>query len=338
MTMNHRTRLLALAVLTSAGLMLGCGSEASPEAQPSAAERCETFISKMAVCQPDLANEARCTEDTLKQMEDLGLAEKECGEVQKAGKADWFSFGGCDSGEHICGWLFCCDDYVITWSPTSDDDWDIIAVIEEMQSNAPAKAKEEIESATRSELRNQVSVTFTQKVAEYVGRPALDMAVHISKGLVEVPYDLFQQRLPAQEWGIELDHYLGGEVKIYETDEQGRAVRQLERMVLSPFPVVDIENKLTNNDMTKVEVIEYAEDHATVFWRVMYSNNNSTETDVGSVDFRAYNDSSTLVTFHSAHRLNAPGGIHVPNDLLRIALKMTFGDFIAHYRKLVEGK
>ncbi len=327
-----------LFALAAVCLVLGCGTEGGEEQQANAAERCEAFIANMAVCQPDLATEARCTEDTLKQIDELGLAEKPCDEVQKAGKADWFSFGGCDEGEHVCGWLFCCDDYVITWFPKAESDWDIIPVIEALQAGAPAKEMAKSEAATREELRAQTSVTWQQDVVEYIGQPAREMAVHISKGLVEVPYDEFQRRLPAQDWGIKLDHYLGGEVKVYETDEQGRAVRQLERMVLSPFPIVDWESNLTNNDMTKVEVIVYEEDRATVYWRVMYSNNNSTETDVGSVDFRKYDEASTLVTFHSAHRLNAPGGIHIPNGLLEIALKMTFGDFIAHYRELVEGK
>ena len=335
--MEARFTHLSFLVAAALWLVVGCGADAEQETQATAAESCEAFIANMAVCQPDLAAEARCTDDTLKQLDDLELADKPCDEVQKAGKADWFSFGGCDTGEHVCGWLFCCDDYVITWFPTGDDDWDIIPVIQALQAGAPPKEIAKSEAATREELRIQTTVTFQQDVVEYIGQAPREMAVHISKGLVEVPYDVFQQRLPAQDWGIKLDHYLGGEVKVYETDDQGRAVRQLERMVLSPFPV-DWESNLTNNDMTKVEVIVYGEDRATVYWRVMYSNNNSTETDVGSVDFRKYDETSTLVTFHSAHRLNAPGGIHIPNGLLEIALKLTFGDFVAHYRELVEGK
>ena len=128
-----------LFALAAVCLVLGCGTEGGEEQQANAAERCEAFIANMAVCQPDLATEARCTEDTLKQIDELGLAEKPCDEVQKAGKADWFSFGGCDEGEHVCGWLFCCDDYVITWFPKAESDWDIIPVIEALQAGAPAK-------------------------------------------------------------------------------------------------------------------------------------------------------------------------------------------------------
>lgn len=139
---------------------------------------------------------------------------------------------------------------------------------------------------------------------------------------------------PSCKAGIELDHYLGGELIVYSTDKQGRAVTQLERMVLSPFPC-DWETPLTDMDMTKVEFIEYTDSSATVYWRVMYSDNDSTEEDVGSVSFAAYDDFSTVVTFHSAHRLNAPLGIHLPNPLVRLTLVSIFQDHIWHYGDLV---
>ncbi len=140
------------------------------------------------------------------------------------------------------------------------------------------------------------------------------------------------------DWANLFGEVRGGEiqVKVYERDGKDRATRRLERMVLTPFPI-RVETALTNNDMTKVEVIDYRDDGATVYWRVMYSDNDSTETDVGSVDFRRFDDSSTVITFHSAHRLNA-AGFHIPNKLVKIALKSTFLGFIEHYRTLVEGR
>ncbi len=105
-------------------------------------------------------------------------------------------------------------------------------------------------------------------------------------------------------------------------------------MVLSPFPC-DWDVPLTNMDMTKVEVIEYGADQAVVYWRVMYSDNDSTETDVGSVTF-ARHDDGTLITFHSAHRLNAPGGIHIPNDVVQWVLRTFFVEHIIHYGEIVD--
>lgn len=307
----------------------GCGKS------DATAERCREIIETMAACYPDLALEAECDEETAALFEDYDMASQDCTTIDDAGKADLFAFGGCDPGEHVCGWIFCCDDYVITWFPSGERDWDIVAVVQQFQNAMPPDIREEMDGATRDELLAGMSRSFEQAVAEQSDGPEVDMAVEVSMGLAEVPFEEFSGRLPAQDWGINLDHYLGGEVLVYETDLQGRAVRQLERMVLSPFPC-DWESTLSNNDMTKVEVIDHSADRAVVYWRVMYSNNNSTETDVGSVAFSRYDETSTLMTFHSAHRLNAPGGIHIPNDIMQPALENTFLDFIGKYKEIVE--
>jgi len=324
---------LATMVLVPGAVLL-CGA-AGCEKSNATAERCREVIETMAACYPDLAAEAQCDEETIAMFEDYDMASQDCAGIDDAGKADLFAFGGCGPGEHVCGWIFCCDDYVLTWFPSGESDWDIVPVVQRFQSAMPPDVRAEMEGATRTELLAGMSRSFEQAVAEYLDRPAVDMAVEVSMGLAEVPFDEFVRRLPAQDWGINLDHYLGGEVMVYETDLEARAVRQLERMVLSPMPC-DWESPLSNNDMTKVEVIEYTENKAVVYWRVMYSNNNSTETDVGSVAFSRYDETSTLITFHSAHRLNAPGGIHIPNAIMQPALESTFLDFIARYKEIVE--
>jgi hypothetical protein len=133
---------------------------------------------------------------------------------------------------------------------------------------------------------------------------------------------------------VSLDYYLGGQVVVVEEDVQGRVVRQVERMVLGALPC-NLDVRLGNNDMTKAEIIEVQAERAKVFWRVYYSDNNSTETDVGSVEFSAFDPDATLVTFHSAHRLNMPLGIHIDNSVVKLVLNTYFLDHIAHYRELV---
>ena len=311
-------------------VLAGCAAQGE---QQSVEERCEQIIETVAVCYPGVAFEAECTEETLAKFEEYALDGEDCSGIKKAGKADWFSFGGCGEGEHECGLIFCCDDYNVTWFPT-DADWDILGVVSGYQAEMPADIRQRIDGASRQELLDGISETWQQHVAEYAGGETAEMAVEHSVMLIEVPYSTFISRLPMADWGIELDHYLGGELIVYEEDDQGRPIRQLERMVLSPFPC-DLEMPLTNMDMTKVEVIVYEEDSSTVYWRVMYSDNNSTETDVGSLVFVFYDEDSTLVTFHSAHRLNAPGGIHIPNDAVELVLGYMFLDYIEHYRQII---
>lgn len=304
------------------------------ESEMTTAQKCEAALQHVAACYPGVAYEAQCNEETLKAFEQFDTDSEDCAQVKKVGKADTFSFGGCGWAEHECGLIFCCDDYLVTWFPI-ESDWDIIPVVQTLHNAIPADKQAALDAADRQTLLDGISVVYEQPVAEYLGQPTRDMAVEVSLGLIETPFDTFQTYLPADRWGVELAHYLGGEVIVYQTDGQDRPVRQLERMVLSPFPC-DWDVPLTNMDMTKVEVIKYTPDKAVVYWRVMYSDNNSTETDVGSVTFERYDDSSTLVTYHSAHRLNAPAGIHIPNDIVKWVLKTFFLEHIFHYRDIVQ--
>ncbi len=297
-------------------------------------EKCEAALAGVAACYPGVSYEAECNEETLKAFEEFALDGEDCAGVKQVGKADWFSFGGCGAGEHECGLIFCCDDYVVTWFP-EEADWDIVGVVDALHGAIPPGEQAVLDAASRDDLLDGVSIVYERPVVEIQGQPARDMAVEVSVGLIEIPYDTFMGWLPADRWGVELAHYLGGEVIVYETDALDRPTRQLERMVLSPFPC-DWDIPLTNMDMTKVEVIEYAPDQAVVYWRVMYSDNDSTETDVGSVTFERYADGGTLITFHSAHRLNAPGGIHIPNDVVQWVLKTFFLEHIVHYGEIVD--
>lgn len=319
----------ARGLFLSALLIAGCAADLAPGEDP-----CAAAIERMAACYPDLAREAHCTDATLEQLEQHGLRGMACEDVQAAGKADLFSFGGCDAGQHECGWLFCCDDYVLTWFPSADSDWDIVGAIAALEARTPASARSKVDLASRAELLQTVSATYQQDVAETVGGPTREMAVELTRGLVALPYTTFRERLAPWDWGVQLSGWLGGEVRVYQTDANGWVTHQLERMVLSPYPLT-IETPLTNNDMTKVEVIAYTADSAKVYWRVRHSDNGSTETDIGFVEFRAWDAETTAVTFHSAHRLRALGGLHIPNGLVTLALGMTFEEFVDHYRSLV---
>ena len=294
---------------------------------------CDEVMAKMDECYPGQVANWECTEETIKAYEDNDL-DKGCDEIYKTGKADTFAFGGCAADEHTCGLIFCCkNEHLITWFPSASD-WNFLPAVLEYQQAMPADIAAAIGAATREDLAAGIGHTWEQDIDVSGAGEVKDMAVEYTSGLIEVPYETFVQRLAPQDWGVQLAHYLGGEVKVYSEDKDGRAVTQLERMVLSPFPC-DWETPLTDMDMTKVEYIEYTETAATVYWRVMYSDNDSTEEDLGSVSFRAYDAFSTVVTFHSAHRLNAPLGIHLPNPFVRLTLIDFFQGHIWHYGELV---
>jgi hypothetical protein len=301
------------------------------------AATCEDLRGVMAACYPDLPPDAACSDQTLAAYTPEDLAAMDCNEIDDAGKADLWSAGGCGAGEHVCGWMFCCeDDYEMHWAP-SYGDWGFVPLVEAYQDATPQWVLDELWSASDEERLDAVSVTFEQQVDDGLGAGPRELAVEYTEGLVAVDFETFLARFSPDTWGVNLDHYLGGEVMVVERDGQGRVVRQAERMVLSPFPC-DAESPLSNQDMTKVEEIVWTADEVTVYWRVMYSDNGSTETDMGRVAFARYDDSSTLVTFHSAHRLRTAIGTVIPNSLVELTLSPFFSDHVREYREIVTGQ
>ena len=225
-------------------------------------------------------------------------------------------------------------EYPIRWTPKSEADWHFETLVDAYQALGSMTEQELFDVSTDEALAAGTGTWFTQSVKDFADRPARDMAVEITMQRIPVPYDEFMTQLPATSWGVNLAHYLGGELQVVESDSEGRPTRQIERMVLSPFPC-DFSSDLTNNDMTKLEIIEYEADSARVIWRVMHSDNNSTLDDVGSVEFRADGD-DTMVTFHSAHRVNALGGVRVPSWVLAPVLPSVFLGYIDHYADLAQ--
>ncbi|MCK5072932.1 MAG: hypothetical protein KAQ98_05860 [Bacteriovoracaceae bacterium] len=225
------------------------------------------------------------------------------------------------------------------WEPT-DEDWNIVPIVERIHSNLSSVIRGRLDYARRNKLLKGISYTYEQEVLEkYENGQAVvkPMSVEISRMLIEVPFEKFVENFKTADWGINLSQILGGEVLVYEreSNELKRPVRQLERMVLTPFSCIDGDTAF-NMDMTKVEVIKYEKLRHTVYWRVMFSDNKSTESDVGSVEFRSYESGkSILVTFHSAHRLNLPGEIPMPHFLVRSYLKFFFLKHIENYKKMM---
>ena len=307
-------------------------------AEQSNQATCDDLRTMMAACYPDLPADAACSDTMLEQYSLDDFDSMTCDEIDDAGKADIFTgFDGCPEGEHECGWLFCCeDDYDMHWSP-GENDWDFVSYVDAYQSATPQDALDELDAASYDDLLDAVAVTFDQYVDDGRGNGSQELAVEITMGVVPVDFDTFLSRFSPDNWGVNLDHYLGGEVQVYERDAQGHVIRQAERMVLSPFPC-DAESPLSNQDMTKVEQIYWTEDRVTVYWRVMYSDNGSTDTDVGTVSFMRYGDYDTLVWFHSAHRLRTAIGTTLPNFLVRATLSGFFSDHIREYREIVTGQ
>jgi hypothetical protein len=225
----------------------------------------------------------------------------------------------------------------ITWQPQAKD-WSFVDRVKAFQANIPSNVARKLQQATPKQLADAFSVTYTQKVDDGRGQGPKRAAVHITQGLVNAPLDKFLSKLPAENWGPSLDHYLGGQIKVYDRDATGRPTRQVERMVLSGLPG-NLNIRGVNLDMCKVEQKEITRDAAgnvskvTMYWRVHDSANKTTAMDVGSVSFQA-SGNQTLVVFHSAHRLRL-NPIPLPSLIVRPTLKSFFSDHVRNYRDIV---
>lgn len=264
-------------------------------------------------------------------------SEEEGDRLKKASTADDPTAQQCPEGEHVCGGFFCCadDDYGITVQPPAGLWSSIQRVVDAYQRETPAEVTDQLAALADADLRDPVSFTFPQEVLIDDASAPRSMAVEVTVGLIDVPYEVFTQRLPAADWGVNLSGYLGGGVTVEERDGRGFPVRQVERMVLNPIPCDSLAIQALNMDMTKAEIIEYAPASAKVYWQVYASDNNSTEADVGSVEFRARGE-RTLVTFHSAHRLHDLLGLDIPNVVTRTALSFFFTRYVQHYGDVVQ--
>ncbi len=255
------------------------------------------------------------------------------------------AFAGCpppeptESGKDTHSEFWGADDFDISVHPKPSEFEDLVEVVETFHAQLPSDISSGLDHATKDQLRSVLSWSYIDDVVEYAGEDTQEMGVEFTVGLVDVPYADLVDIMPPQYWGLNLEHYLGGELLPMEGVEGG----QYERMVLSAMPC-DIDVDLVNNDMTKAEIVTQDKERARVYWRVYHSDNDTTDTDVGSVTFQAYDETSTLITFHSAHVIKGlggwidlvPSGIWGVEDAMLGALEEMFADFIGGYQVLIE--
>lgn len=327
--MSRSLSLLPLLFLAAcAGSMDGESSDGNPT--------CEEVEAVVAECFPEEAEtqQDECTEDTRAAFAGF---DGDCSSLDKADTV-------CGENQRVCYFGFaCCDiDRDITIDTPGEAVWDIVGLVDAFASDLPAERR--LENLSEQDLSSVKSYSYVNNLVAEPGGEKERLAIEYTAGLIDVDFDSLDSKLcgklegedmvcGAQAWGISLRHHLGGELRAYEPDSQGRQ-RQLERMVISNLPH-DYDKPLLNNDMTKVEVIDYNQDSAKVYWRVVKSVNLSTITDIGYVEFSRYDEGKTAVVFHSGHRLSAVGIIEIDSYLLAPMLEKTFTDFISGYQQLV---
>lgn len=191
----------------------------------------------------------------------------------------------------------------------------------QLTKDTPKEVIIKFERARITDLQKGIKNTYTQKIKDYANSNPVTMVVEVTRILIDIPYNKFILIISPELWGKNLAGYLGGEVNVLKKNEQLRATHQIERMVLkAPFK---------NLDMTKSEIIEYENDKSKVYWRVFHSDNETTISDIGYVEFSQSKSGGTIVTFQSAHKL------YLPNSMVKFSLANTFMDHLRKYKKIV---
>ena len=211
-----------------------------------------------------------------------------------------------------------------------------VAHLRQLQQDLPTDVAQALSRVTRRELIAGTGWAWVQRLAAQPQGEAGEFAVEHCVRLVEVPFEAFGARLPAEDWGRHLARYLGGEVRVLETDEQGRPLAQVERMVLD-LTGLGVNCGPINGDMTKQEVILREADRSAVYWRVFSSANGSTQEDFGSVTFARHDAAATLVTFHSAHRVSLWRGVPLSPGFTSLMLKGLFLGHLRQYARVATG-
>lgn len=170
----------------------------------------------------------------------------------------------------------------------------------------------QLDPAVRASIEAQLAAREVrmQKGEVLSGSFKHDDKLHeLTEGLVDLPFEKFLERMPADRWGANLGNYRGGEIKVTARDHEGRVIEQRERMVtetpLSKY-LAPLFGHLAN-DMTKVESIHYGADEVAVKWQVLASDNHTTLSDVGELRILRHGD-KTKLEFESEHRIDSfPG-------------------------------
>lgn len=244
-------------------------------------------------------------------------------------------------------------------APREEEYWDFIPLIDEFQSraNMSARLADEIQESDRNLKKNMFSATDIQQVEAKTDNDPLESVVEFTRSFIDVPYNLFTQRLKPELWAMNLPNCRGGDMRLvhdYEecldltTADEFRERRQIERMALGTLDLEPhrgvILKKLAGilmraeeltplkSDMTKTEIIRMKDHISKIYWRVYHSDDETVIADIGSLEFREH-DTGTVVTFHSAHVLSMSK--YLGSEIMTKAIGDYFQMTLRNYREIV---
>lgn len=218
--------------------------------------------------------------------------------------------------------------YTITQMPNRDEFQDLKAVVTLLDSQMPVTVKKQISQFSGEELENGIAISYTDTITEYNTNVKMlhkPMIVEYSVMVMDISLGEFNRIIPAEKWGQYLSGWKGGEIKEVNDVTLKNSKYQTERMVLG-----------LGNDMTKAEIIEKSDSKISVFWRVYFSDNGSTLSDVGKLDIISIDKNKIKIIFHSAHDLKFYGLLRLPKSIIQKGLKQTFLKHLKQYKKVVE--
>jgi hypothetical protein len=118
------------------------------------------------------------------------------------------------------------------------------------------------------------------------------------------PFEAFTDAVEIHRSIQFMNDYIGGAALITAHDADGRPTRQVERNLYLPQPNYTALGGLVI-DVTKIETIAYGPRWRKMYWRTVFSENDSAVADDGVVSFEALGD-DTLVTLWGRQQFRLP--------------------------------
>jgi hypothetical protein len=161
-----------------------------------------------------------------------------------------------------------------------------------------------------------------------------------------IDFDLFTARVHVANTIQFMNDYIGGVIIPLAHDEKGRPIRQAERNVYLPQPNYLALYHGKYIDVTKLEVVEYADDRHRLFWKTIRSENESATFDDGIASFERTDDGVKITIigrqlfsvplFWQVFDLNLVPKLKAA--LVTDAYRTFFDRTIANFEALVEGR
>jgi hypothetical protein len=164
---------------------------------------------------------------------------------------------------------------------------------------------------------------------------------------IPILFPSLAERVDISRAVMSMNDYIGGCRVPVARDDRGRVTHQAERTIYLPQPNYIAFYGGTMIDVTKLEFVRYAADEHKIYWRTVWSANDSADFDDGVVSFRSEEEGWTRIPLSGRQKFRLPPFLQLFNPdrlpelkafLVTEAYDAYFRGTIANLEALFEGR